>query len=85
MAKFKFNILTGLFDLVEDLTTLGLSTSDSPTFATVKLTDLTDGYIPYHVNDAAGLADGPTKTNVDSAVSLKHAMGSDFLVMQVFS
>ena len=50
-----------------------LMTTDSPVFVTVKLTDLTDDYIPYHVNDATGLANGPTKTNVDSAVSLKHA------------
>lgn len=30
--------------------------TDSPIFATVKLSALTDGYIPYHVSDAAGLA-----------------------------
>ena len=40
---------------------------------TAKLSDLTDDYIPYHVSDAVGLANGPTKTNVDSAISLKHA------------
>jgi hypothetical protein len=57
----------------------------APAFTTVKLSDLTDDYIPYHVSDAVGLANGPTKTNVDSAVSLKHSAGSDFLVMQVFS
>jgi hypothetical protein len=45
----------------------------SPTFEDVVLTDLSDGRIPYHVNDTTGLADGPTKTDVDSAVSLKHA------------
>ncbi len=50
---------------------------DSPTHATVKLTNLTDGKIPYHVDDATGLADGPTKTDVDSAVSLKHSNASD--------
>lgn len=33
-----------------------LSTAASPTFATVKLSGLTDGYIPYHVADATGLA-----------------------------
>jgi len=28
----------------------------SPTFVTIKLTALTDGYLPYHVSDATGLA-----------------------------
>jgi hypothetical protein len=54
-------------------TVLGLATTDSPVFVTVKLSGLTDDYIPYHVDDSTGLANGPTKTNVDSAVSLKHA------------
>jgi len=45
----------------------------SPVFVTVKCSGLTDDYIPYHVNDATGFANGPTKTNVDSAISLKHA------------
>jgi hypothetical protein len=34
----------------------GLTTASSPEFVTVKLTSLTDGYVPYHVSDAAGLA-----------------------------
>jgi hypothetical protein len=55
------------------------------TAPTLTVTGLSNGYIPYHVSDAAGFADGPTKANVDSAVTLKHAAGSDFLVMQVFS
>jgi hypothetical protein len=29
------------------------------TLPTIKLTDLTDGYVPYHVSDATGLADSP--------------------------
>lgn len=41
----------------------GLTTADSPSFVTVKCSGLTDGYIPYHVNDAAGLANGPLYTN----------------------
>ena len=32
-------------------------TSVSPSFQTVKLTNLTDGYMPYHAGDATGLAD----------------------------
>jgi hypothetical protein len=53
--------------------TLELGSGNSPVFVTVKLSGLTDDYIPYHVDDSTGLANGPTKTNVDSAVSLKHA------------
>jgi len=37
----------------------GLTTASSPEFVTVKCSGLTDGYIPYHVSDAAGLANGP--------------------------
>ncbi|MFA5149151.1 MAG: hypothetical protein WC491_08525 [Candidatus Omnitrophota bacterium] len=54
-----------------------LNTTDSPAFVTVKLSGLSDGRIPYHVNDATGLADGPLKTDVDDAVSKAHAAGSD--------
>jgi hypothetical protein len=41
----------------------------SPTAPTIKLTDLSDGYIPYHVSDAAGLANSPISigTNVLTA------------------
>jgi len=49
-----------------------LTSDASPSFATVKLIGLSDDYIPYHVNDGTGLANGPTKTNVDSAIALKH-------------
>ena len=51
----------------------GLKTTDSPVFVTAKFSTLSDGKIPYHIDDSTGLADGPTKTDVDSAVSLKHA------------
>jgi len=43
----------------------------SPTFVTVKLSALTDGYVPYHVSDAAGLAnsgifwDGANKIGIN--------------------
>ena len=47
-----------------DKTRIGeLSSVSSPIFATVKLSNLTDGYHPYHVSDAAGLANGPIWTN----------------------
>jgi hypothetical protein len=41
----------------------GLKISDSPTFVTVKLSNLTDGYVPYHVSDATGLANSPIYTD----------------------
>jgi hypothetical protein len=34
-----------------------------PTFETVKLTNLTDGYLPKHTSDAVGLANSPIYTN----------------------
>jgi len=41
----------------------GLTTSDSPAFGTVKLSGLTDGYIPKHTSDAVGLVDSPIYTD----------------------
>jgi hypothetical protein len=41
----------------------GLTTSDSPVFATVKCSNLTDGYIPKHTSDAVGLANSPIYTD----------------------
>lgn len=52
-----------------------LTTTGNVTAATLKATNLSDGKIPYHVSDTDGLADGPTKTDVDDAVSKKHAVG----------
>jgi len=51
---------------------IGLTSSDTPTFSTVKLTDLSDGYIPYHSSDLVGLVDGVLKTDADDAISRKH-------------
>lgn len=56
---------------------IGVAPTDSAAFITVKLSALTDGKIPYHVNDATGLADGPVKSDVDDAVTKKHAIGGD--------
>ena len=41
----------------------GLTTGSSPVFVTTKLSGLTDGYIPYHVNDATGLANSVIYTD----------------------
>ncbi|PKN63254.1 MAG: hypothetical protein CVU57_20325 [Deltaproteobacteria bacterium HGW-Deltaproteobacteria-15] len=40
-----------------------IHTGASPTFVTAKLSGLTDGYVPYHVADATGLADSPLYTD----------------------
>ena len=39
--------------------------ASSPIFVTAKLSALTDGYIPYHVDDATGLADSPITVVAD--------------------
>ena len=41
----------------------GLTTADSPAFMTVKCSGLTDGYVPYHVADATGLANSVIYTD----------------------
>ena len=51
-------ISTTTLDAVQDI-----RTSASPTFATAKLTNLSDGYLPYHVSDASGLANSPVYTD----------------------
>jgi len=40
-----------------------IHTGASPTFVTVKLSALTDGYVPYHVSDATGLANSVIRTD----------------------
>lgn len=50
---------------------------DTTSLSTIKLTNLTNGKIPYHVSDAAGLADGPTKTDVDDAVNKRVQVVAD--------
>jgi len=37
--------------------------ASSPVFVTVKLSGLTDGYLPYHISDATGLANSPIYTD----------------------
>lgn len=56
----------------------GLTTGSSPVFVTVKLSGLTDGYIPYHVADATGLADSPIWTDA-TLVGLGTATPSELL------
>jgi len=40
-----------------------IHTGASPTFVTAKLSALTDGYVPYHVSDATGLANSVIRTD----------------------
>ncbi|MFH1616906.1 MAG: hypothetical protein ABIG61_17710, partial [Planctomycetota bacterium] len=62
---------------VDEATVFEVDTGGNVGALTVKLSALSDGKIPYHIDDVTGLADGPTKTDVDSAVSLKHTQGTD--------
>jgi len=43
---------------------LGLDTDDSPVFVNVKLSSLTDTYVPYHKSDTNGLADSNVSYNL---------------------
>ncbi len=57
-ADDKLYHITGTGPLTSDeILQLTNSADVSPLFTTVKLSALTDGYIPHHVSDAAGLAD----------------------------
>ncbi|GAI92800.1 unnamed protein product, partial [marine sediment metagenome] len=47
----------------QNLTGVGTIASGILTTTTVKLTDLTDGYVPYHVADATGLANSSIRTD----------------------
>jgi len=54
--------------------------ASSPTFVTAKLTELTDGYVPYHVSDAVGLANSPifidtAKVFINETVNTKMVKG----------
>lgn len=60
-----------------------LTSDASPTFVTAKLSGLTDGKMPYHVDDATGFADGPTKTDVDDAVTKAHSNALDHAAVTV--
>ena len=60
---------------------LSLETDDSPTFVTAKLTNLTDGYLPYHISDAVGLANSPIFTD-ETNVVIGAATGANLLTIQ---
>lgn len=58
-------------DILDDVTfTLpqDIHTGASPTFANLKLTSLTDGYLPYHVSDVNGFSNSPFITNGTSII-----------------
>jgi hypothetical protein len=50
-----------------------LQAAASPAFVTVKLSGLTDGYIPYHASDVLGLTDSPILVNEGPPLSLSVA------------
>lgn len=51
-------------------------TTSSPTFVTTKNSGLTDTYIPYHVDDATGLADSPLTRTGAAAVTMTGTLTS---------
>ena len=57
---------------------LGVGTTDSPTFVTAKLSGLGDGLIPYHVDDATGLADSPLSTDGTDVTATDDIFASAF-------
>ena len=71
-----------------------VTTDASPSFATVKCSGLTDGYIPYHVSDAAGLADsalyvstaatGKLLVNTSTAYDISLAGTSQYGTLQMW-
>ncbi|MEP0860560.1 MAG: hypothetical protein HRF52_03880 [Ignavibacterium sp.] len=58
-------------------TTQDIATTSSPTFATVKLTNLTDGYVPYHISDASGLNNSKIKFYSDISSSRNYLYGEN--------
>jgi len=67
----------------DEILQLTKSADVSPAFTTIKLIALTDGYVPCHVSDAAGLADSPifidgTKVGIgtDAPGALLHVYGA---------
>lgn len=40
-----------------------IATSSSPTFVNIKLTNLTNGYLPYHIDNSTGFGNSPVYTN----------------------
>lgn len=55
-----------------------IATTSSPTFATIKLTNLTDGYLPYHISDTSGLSNSPILTN-GTSISVGGPINTSFI------
>ncbi len=55
-----------------------VTTDASPTFVTAKLTGLTDGYIPSHVNDSTGLANSPLMASGSGFLSFNCNTGTAY-------
>jgi hypothetical protein len=71
---------TGVTSGTSGTSAMGLSPGDSPVFVTVKLSSLTDGYVPYHSSDAVGLVNSPIYTD-GTSIGIGHipAAGSPIL------
>jgi hypothetical protein len=93
-ADQTLNIVTGAADRTVTLSgnpTLAdwfdqeVKAASSPAFVTAKLTALTDGYIPYHVSDAAGLANSGIYTNGTSVEIGGTGLAQKFAVTDGYS
>jgi hypothetical protein len=89
-ADQTLNIVTGAAD--RTVTLSGNATLDqdvhsaaSPAFVTVKCSGLSDGYIPYHVSDAAGLANSGIYTNGTSVEIGGTGLAQKFAVTDGYS
>jgi hypothetical protein len=63
-ATFKSSLAIAQADVSE------MTTADSPVFVNVKCSGLTDGYVPYHVSDAAGLANSGIRVSSGNNVGI---------------
>ena len=61
-----------------------VTTTASPTFVTVKLTSLGDGYVPYHVNDATGLADSDISYDGTNVSMFASATSGDNPLLNIY-
>lgn len=83
MAKLKFNSLTGLFDLVEDRDSLGLDTTDSPTFNDLMVTETfgCNGATPQTAYVSGGEKSGTPTSGLLAYGFVSEAEMNDFITM----
>ena len=71
----------GIISKIVDCRKIAAGSSDSPSFTTVKLSALTDGYIPKHTSDAVGLANSPIYVDTDGKLIVTGVAGRGLLTL----